>query len=438
MPTKAGADTERAVFTDAHKRDLRPRWSLFLLLLGLLGLSYWVARDFWYARLTRSYVQQVFNSIANASIEGMRDFTIDRQGDLTILDGEVYTHHKGEKRLFFRAAEVRVTLDGMPLRDAGISVMRVDLFRPEIFIRREPGGDWNLLWAFDHPARPEPEQEDDPWKYYSRPDESWPRNGVHIHNGIVHATLLTASGKEITWSATQVNAAVLKKDGVLRVSPATADFYGGRVKVFGEIPKTRPFTIDQLTVDIRDADVGKMVAGSQFVRSPMTGRLNAVFAATVDKDRTGLRPILSGHLEVTQGSLWEFPVFAGLLNYLSLTAVTERRIDTAILEFTIEEEDVRIDKMYFLGHPISLFGDGRCGLAGEWINVVFVPRLGKSTWDSILPIIGTPIQWLSDIVKGKLMPVVLTGSFEHPVFAIDPLHFLKPKIRDLIEEKSPQ
>ena len=64
--------------------------------------------------------------------------------------------------------------------------------------------------------------------------------------------------------------------------------------------------------------------------------------------------------------------------------------------------------------------------------------IGKSSWNSILPVIGIPIDLLSDVFKGALVPVVLKGSFEKPEISVEPLYFLKPSVRTLIEEKSPR
>jgi hypothetical protein len=118
--------------------------------------------------------------------------------------------------------------------------------------------------------------------------------------------------------------------------------------------------------------------------------------------------------------------------------VAEKRIDAGILEFTVERDRVRIDQMHFLGQPVSLFGDGACSLSGDWIEVVFVPRLGKDTWNRILPIIGVPLDLLSSVVKGALVPVVLKGSYDRPEIGVEPLRFLKPGVRRLIEERSPR
>jgi hypothetical protein len=262
---------------------------------------------------------------------------------------------------------------------------------------------------------------------------------VHIHDGTLHVTVITKSGKESTWTFTGVRGSILREgEGRLVARPCSGDFYGGRVEGWAEIARTSPLTIDQLMVDIRNADVARMAEGLHFIKRPVSGRLDTVVTATVDPERTRKRPIASGRCEIRDGNLWEFPALSGILSLLSLTSVTERRIDSARLDFTFEEDQIRIDVMHFLGHPVSLFGDGACGLAGEWIRVVFVPRLGKRSVNSILPLIGAPVDLLLDVLKGSLVPVVLTGSFEKPEFSVDPLHFLKPVVKERIEEKSPR
>jgi hypothetical protein len=432
---------ERAEFTDARKRDYRARWLVLLFALLFLGVTYWIARDILYRRLVYGYAQKVYNDLGSASVESIRAATVDGQGDITLHDAEAYTHHGGTRRLFFRTRRLKLSLDGMPLRDERLKVMRVDLFGPEIFVRRESGGEWNVEWALERaprgPADEVKESADDPWRDYLRPDEGFPRNGVHIHDGIIHVTFVGPTGKEVTWRVSAVDAALTRVDGRLLVHPFRGDFYGGRMSADIEVPKVRPFTVRKMTVDVVDADVSKMAAGAPFITHPMKGRFNGVLALTFDGRLTG-HPIASGHCEVTDGDLWEVPAFSGIIELLTLTKVSDRKIDTAVLEFTAGEGEIRVDKMHFLGYPVSLFGDGVCGLTGDWMEIVFVPRLGKSDWNSIIPIIGAPIDLLSNIFKGALTPVVLKGSFDKPEVAVEPFHFLKPSVKQLIEEKSPR
>ncbi len=437
----AAPGLEKAVFTDAKPRDLRRRWLLLLGILSFLGFSYWAFRDVAYGRLVHDSAQRLFNELSSSSIEKLGSVEVDRQGDVTLRDAEAWTRHEGNHQLFFRARAVRLALDGIPLRDPDLRIMRVDLFEPEIFIRREAHGEWNVEWAFlAAPGLPEaaPDPRDERWKDYRTPDRGFPRNGVHVHGGIVNVTFASRSGREVTWRATGVAAVIRKVDGVLRLHPFEGDFYGGRIKADCSVPRTSPFTVSQFTVDVRDADIARMAENSRYSDRPVSGKFNAVTALTVDPERTKQRPIAAGRAEISEGNLWEFPAFAGVINLLTLAPVTQRRIDSAVLEFTVEEDQIRISTMQFLGYPVSLFGDGACSLTGDWMEVVFIPRLGKSDWNSILPIIGAPLDLLGNVVKGLLVPVVLTGSFDEPQWGVDTGRPLKPSTRKLAEERSPK
>jgi hypothetical protein len=439
---KAGG-FERAEFTEVRKVDYRSRWLLLLFVLLFLAVTYWVARDVLYHRLIYTYAQRMYNDLGSAAVESIGSVSVNGQGDVTLHDAESYTHHKGARRLFFRTEKLVLSLDGIPLRDERLRVMRVDLFRPEIFIRRETGGEWNVEWAFlptPRPAEeaPAPPGPDDPWRDYYRADETFPRNGVHVHDGTIHVTFVGKTGKEVTWKITRVRTTIARVDGRMLVRPFVGEFYGGRLTGDAEVPKTNPFTVRQMTVDVQDADVAKIAEGAPFITHPMKGRLDGVLALTYDTESKSQKPIMSGHFEITEGDLWEVPAFSKIIHWLTLTAVEDKRIDTAIVDFTVGEDEIRVDKMYFLGYPVSLFGDGSMSLTGDWMEIVFVPRLGKSDWNSILPIIGAPLELLSNIFKGALTPVVLKGSFDNPEFNVEPFYFLKPGVKKLIEEKSPR
>jgi hypothetical protein len=433
---------ERAEFTAARRADYRMRWIVFLFALLFLTLTYWIARDILYRRLVHGYAQKMYNNLGSAAIETIGSVSVDGQGDITLHDAEAFTHHLGTRRLFFRTAQLRLSLDGIPLRDERLRVMRVDLIQPEIFVRRESGGEWNVEWAFQSAPRgaeetPVSDPADERWKDYLRPDEGFPRNGVHIHDGIINVVFVGPTGKEVTWRITSVYTRLTRVDGRLLVHPFRGDFYGGKLVGDIEVPKTHPFTVRKLTVDVTDADVAKMAEGAPFFPRPPRGRFNGVLALTFDEKKAG-RPIASGHCEIADGDLWDVPALSGIIHLLTLTKVSDKKIDSAVLEFTVGEGEIRVDKMHFLGTPVSLFGDGACSLTGDWMEIVFVPRLGKSDWNSIIPVIGAPIDLLSNIFKGALMPVVMKGSFENPEISVEPFHFLKPSVKQLIEEKSPR
>ena len=177
-------DEEEAVFTDAKPRDLRGRWFLFLVLLGFVFLGWWIARDYVNNQYVRNAAQNAFSTLTSAKIDNLGSASINRQGDISILNADCYTIRNGHRRLFFKAEEVTLALDGHLLSDEDLRIMRVDLFRPEIFVRREPGGEWNLEWALGSEKATDDDEED---------EGGFPPNGVHIHDGIINVTFRSLS-----------------------------------------------------------------------------------------------------------------------------------------------------------------------------------------------------------------------------------------------------
>ncbi|HEX7901349.1 MAG TPA: hypothetical protein VF950_26560 [Planctomycetota bacterium] len=430
--SKAPPAFEPAEFTDAQapRPRRRARWTILISVLALLFLLHGIARDVIYKRLLHKIAQGAFNGLASASIQSIGDVSVDALGDVSLHRAVVTTERRGH-RVLIQADLVRLTFDGQPLRDRDLRVMRVDLVRPQIYARRERDGEWNLEWALRPAATPgEPEE--------GGGGDGFPRNGVHVHDGTIHVAFADGSGKDVIWRTTGVRASVERRDGLITVRRCAGDFYGGRIRADAEIPGTSPLRIRQLKADVRDADVSRMAEGAPWLKHPIRGRFNAVFALSLDPSRTGARPIMAGRCEINDGDLWPLPAFSGILHTLTLTSVEDKRIDEAQLAFTVEEGRVRVDQMHFLGYPVSLFGDGAVSLTGDWMDIRFVPRLGKKDWNSILPIIGAPIDLLSNIVKGALVPVSLTGSFSEPRFRVGAEGEAKPDVRRLIEEKSPR
>ncbi len=52
---------------------------------------------------------------------------------------------------------------------------------------------------------------------------------------------------------------------------------------------------------------------------------------------------MAGHCEVTDGDLWEVPAFSSIIHILTLTAVSEKRIDTAKQVGNLRSRLVRAD-----------------------------------------------------------------------------------------------
>ncbi|MBI2930226.1 MAG: hypothetical protein HYY16_01125 [Planctomycetes bacterium] len=420
------------------------RWITLLLVLMLLFVSYSVARDVLYRRVLYGLAQRSLNLFATGAVDKMGAVELTAEGNIVIRDAVMAHHHRGRTRTFYRADRVEIALDGWPLRDDPVYVSRVDLFHPEMWIVRETDGDWNIVWAFQPaptevetpvvqtspaPVAPTPA----PVEHPSR--GGWPRNGVHVHQGIIHITFLCQDGRESNWDITNVNGVIARASPGIRFHPLKGDFYGGALTGEAHITSYRPFRMD-LQLTLRNADAGRLAAGRSLFQRPIRGRVDGVLALKSDLETIGWRPVCAGRIEVNDGDLWDLPPFMGVLATLALTEVGDRKLTAAHIEFTVERDKVRIDQMDFLGTPLCLFGDGTMELTGENLDVTMVPRLGKS-WDDILPFVGLPIQWLLDVAKGALVSIRITGAFWAPVFMVGDTPVNEP-VRRLIEEKGPK
>jgi hypothetical protein len=406
------------------KKAIRRLGRLLTLLaaLSLVACSYVALRDFVIGRMLRETAQGFINQLATADVDRIGRIEIDEDGNLVLHRIEISTTRNGVKRLFYRAERAVIAIDGWPLRDADLQVARVDLFRPEIYVRRERADGWNLLWALRRrpaPALPGPAAPPPPHAAApaappmppAPPRDTFPFNGVHLHDGIVHIAIEAPSGREVSYVVTGVEAQIARREGRIAFEPILGDFYGGRLDGYVAIRSVSPFAIDA-RITVKDADVSRLAARASFSSRPVSGHLNGLVAVTSDPS-TNHRPIAAGRLEISRGNLYDLPAFTGILGLLALNPLPDRIVDRAQVLFTAERDRVRIDEMNFLGSPISLFGEGTMGLTGEDLNVVLVPRLEKS-WGDILPIIGAPLQILADIALGQLVPIVVTGAFWAP------------------------
>lgn len=411
---------------------LRARLLVLAGILALLGATYATGRAWFHRRFLLSTAQSLLSGFATVRVGKIGGAELSLQGDITLRDAEVYTERGGARRLFYRSREVVLSLDGIPRPGRRVRLMRVDLVEPEIFIRRERDGVWNVEWVF-RPDRP-PQPTTASARPGPPPEDGFPVNGIHFQRGIVHVTIVARSGREVTWTTTAVRGVIAKERGVLSLRSCDGNFYGGLLRASAEVPSTEPFVCD-FQVSVTGTNV-TVLAERLALSRPVTGTMDGVLALKRSPERTNSRPIAAGRVEIRDGDLWELPVFLSILSILGLDPGFDRRIDTAEVQFTVEEDRIRIDQMDFLGSPLCLFGDGEMDLAGENLEVVFIPRLGKRGLGDIIPILGTPVQWLLDVIKGALLPVVMTGSFYRPKLAVKPGYIIATPVRKLIERKS--
>ena len=426
-----------------NQAHFKKRGTLFLAILILLGTTYFTAKEIFNRVFLLSVTQEILDDIVSVKIESIGGIKATLGGKVTLDETEAFTYRDGERKLFYKAESVILTLNAFPGSTKNIKLIRVDLEKPEIFLTRDMNGVWNATWAFQprtgsNKVAPKEEHElqnTEETENRMPPKESFPKEGINIHQGKINIEVFTKTGASTTWVIDHVYATLSKHDATLSLSPFTGKFYGGDFKA-----KKAQFTPGEnldsnLQISITGAEVEKLCDRLNLDNKPK-GTLDAVFAITKSKERTESHTVGAGQIEIRDADLWDLPLFMQILSFLALDPISERRIEEANLLFTIEKDRFRVDQMDFLGHPVSLFGEGEMDLVGENLEVVFIPRLGKKGLDDMLPIIGTPIQWLLDIVKGAFIPLVLNGTFHKPEISVKPGYNIAAPIRNLIQSKS--
>lgn len=439
-----GEPFEKAVFTpvpaEAPEKatvPIRPprtgRYLTLASLVVLLGVSYFYFREQVYGSLVRRLAQEALDALFTVEVERVGRVDLDAEGNLHLSEVELATEHRAERRVCFRADRVSFYFDGDPLRHRSYHVSRVDLHHPEIRVLRRPDGDWDALYYLRPRLRPGPERSLSPEERAVMRD-NFPVNGVHVHHGTVLIAFRDSEGKEVEWRVENVQGSIRSGRGnVVRFEPFGGDFYGGRIEARAQIPSTDPFSLN-LVVDIRGADVARMSSGAPFLKRPVNGRLDAVFSSGFEEEKLGVDPVVAGWAEVKDGDLWEFPALLGVLNALSLGAVSERKVSRGEILFTMKENRIQIDQLDFQGTPLTLYGDGYVDLTGQNLEIVFVPRVNAGL-RRLLPIIGEPVQALLDIFMGAIVPVTVKGSWAEVESAVERERPVSEPVKELIRKE---
>ena len=405
----------------------RVRWRLVVLLLDLLLLAttVTVVRDLLVHRVLNRIAQHTLNSLASASVESIDGLELTPEGNVIVQRPRVMTVRGGSRRLFFQSERIEIHVDGNPLREGDVEVMRVDLYHPEIFFVREADGEWNAAWALrkspapvtDAPAVPPPPTTLPVAPAQVPARDRFPRNGVHVHGGLMHIVFVAPDGRETRWDIGAVEGILRKEHGELLFERWTGTFYGGEFRGDASIPSTDPFVME-MKLSVAKADIRRMAENVPFMTKPVTGQFDLVFSVRADRAALGAKPVAAGRASVTGGKLWDLPAFVGVLAAFALTPTEDNVIDQAQLEFTVDRDIVRIDRMDFLGRPLSLFGSGSMGLDGRNLDITLVPRIGRSFGD-IVPVAGHVLQALLDVAKGIIVPIRIGGSFWKPHVGIE-------------------
>jgi hypothetical protein len=239
------------------------------------------------------------------------------------------------------------------------------------------------------------------------------------------------------------------RDGLLRLEDIAADCFGGRLTgslaIRGGADETN-LTADEFRGELflSDASVRDIIQGTDI--KGMSGRLNAenTFSGSLsnpdDFRATGAMTIRDGKIGAQPGS-----VLLSVLNLLQLKKLDEAPFHDVQLEYDIKGSALIAKEFNFVGNLLSLYGSGSMGKDGKQMNLKFRPEFGPRLprlplFSRILDVVFGPYNW----IKGKVIPIEVSGDYSDPVVRMNPalsltrfiqsgiaqlvpLDFLKPK-----------
>jgi len=199
------------------------------------------------------------------------------------------------------------------------------------------------------------------------------------------------------FTATRAQAALVFTNNTLQINDFDADFYGGKLRGNAAFAFSGPEPTYSFDFSVENADVHAVLTAAKDRESRVTGLLTGQAAINGrGSDLGALRG--KGGLSVSDGILWQAPVFGIFSQVLGNTKAT--RADAS---FTISNRVVRTEDMEVAAGAFTAKSRGQLGFDGKMdfrVEAVFL-----RAW----PGIG----WVSPII-GKLLEYKVGGTISDP------------------------
>lgn len=130
-----------------------------------------------------------------------------------------------------------------------------------------------------------------------------------------------------------------------------------------------------------------------------------------------------GRVDVRDARLYETPFALAVLQLLNLSLPTTRSFDSAVAEYRIEGDIVRVESMRFQSPNLRISGEGALRLSDRQVSLDLTSR-GRNS-----PNLG-PITDLIDAVKDELVSIHVSGSISDPQVQVRSLKGLHKPAED--------
>lgn len=190
-----------------------------------------------------------------------------------------------------------------------------------------------------------------------------------------------------------------------QVIPITASLHGGVVKFDAQM-STDPTGEFYLQTTLADGDLQHFCREFAPDYSEITGRSFA--ALRLAGDYLGTHSYRGdGVVQLRQAKIYELPAMLSLLKLLRVGESDRAAFDSSNVDFTIDGDDISLNRIEMIGEPISLLGNGAINLDRE-IDLNFYSVMGRNR-------VNIPV--LSDMYRASSQQVLwinIDGTLDKP------------------------
>lgn len=411
---------------------------LILAAFAYLELSL-LTRDILLRRIAQSLVDQAMN----AEVDEIAAISLAPSGALVLHRPRIITRHGDQALTLFEAESITFSLNGnaSSILERGLAsleeirMLRVDIQAPHLYFARGFDGRWNMDLAFGPrpvrklPTPRAPAPPSAPLAPPPPPPDLFPPEGIHVHRCTLHVQFHNPRQDLLEWVLQDMDFVVRKSPQrqLLIQNPdgredIEARFYGGTFVFWLKVTGLNRGMEADMQLRVKDARLEQLTQGLKLPR-PVSGNLNVTLSLARSFDETDGRIAGAGRAWVTDGDLYEYPMIVRAIGILNLSVPQESKIDSADLAFKVRKYLIEITEMNFYSDAVSLLGDGVCDLFGQDMDVVFVPRLGRT--GSLNPF---------NLLFSQLLTAHLEGPVVAPTARVVPFASYKESEHRIIEQ----
>jgi AsmA protein len=223
------------------------------------------------------------------------------------------------------------------------------------------------------------------------------------------------------------------RNGRFQLEPFSADLYGGRALIAGQMDVTRPQPRSDLSIELTDMLVGPFLA-DVVQKDFLQGRLVTAIDLRFDGDRPEtIRRSLNGkgRLTFNDGAIVGIDLAGMVRNLQAAFGRGERVAEKPQTDFTeldipfvLSDGVFRTDASNMKSPLLRLLADGRADLVQEALNFRITPKF-------VATLVG---QGDTEDRKGVMVPILVSGSFDQPQFQPDLKNIARQQVEDKVLE----